>query len=97
MQLMDTINFQVGDLVRVTTKDLASQKITKVPFVGVVISTRGAAENKTVTVRKNASAHVAVEKTFPLSSPIIDSIKVVKKGDVRRAKLYYLRKSESKN
>lgn len=89
---MDTINFRVGDIVQVTTKDLASQKTAKVPYVGVVIAMKGEAQNRTVTIRKNASDHVAVEKIFPLRSPIIDSIKVVKKGHVRRAKLYYLRK-----
>ena len=89
---MNANNFKVGDLIRITTRDLASQKLQKTPFEGIVISLRGQDQNKTFTVRKNASAGIAVERIFPLDSPLIDKIIVIKKGDVRRAKLYYLRK-----
>lgn len=90
---MKTIDFNVGDTVKVTTQDLVEQK-TKTPFEGVVIALRGNQENKTFTVRRQALAGVAVERIFSLSAPNIESVKVVKKGNVRRAKLYYLRKKQ---
>jgi len=86
--------FNVGDTIRVYTKDLTDRKPSKTPFEGIVIALRGQDENQTFTVRRNASAHVFVERIFPLNSPSIESINVVKKGDVRRAKLYYLRKKQ---
>lgn len=61
------------------------------PFEGVLIAIRGVAENKSITVRKNASDNIGVERVFPIVSPWIAAIKSVKKGRVRRAKLYYLR------
>lgn len=90
---MQQTTFNVGDTIRIYTKDLGDQKSSKTPFEGIVIALRGQKENQTFTVRKNASAHVSVERIFPLNSPSIESIKVVKKGNVRRAKLYYLRNS----
>ena len=61
------------------------------PFEGIVISKKGSNVSKTFTVRKIGADSVAVERIFPLFSPNIDKIEVVKKGSVRRAKLYYLR------
>ncbi|MBI2327494.1 50S ribosomal protein L19 [Candidatus Curtissbacteria bacterium] len=90
---MQKATFNVGDTIRVYTKDLSDQKLSKTPFEGIVIALRGQKENQTFTVRRNASAHVSVERIFPLDSPSIESVKVVKKGDVRRAKLYHLRKT----
>jgi len=66
------------------------------PFQGVVIAIRGRGENKTFTVRRIGAAGVGIEKIFPLSSPLLTKIEIKKKGDVRRAKLYYLRKKKNK-
>lgn len=88
---MQQTPFDVGDLVRVSTKDESEKKVHATAFEGVVISVRGKDSGRTFTVRKIASGGVAVEKIFPLSSPYIQDIKVVKPGKVRRAKLYYLR------
>lgn len=88
---MQPATFNIGDTILVYTKNLSDQKSSKTPFEGVVISLRGQRENRTFTVRRQASAGVAVERIFPLTAPTLD-IKVIKKGDVRRAKLYYLRK-----
>lgn len=84
---------RVGDIIKVTTRDPRSSKVHATPFEGVVISFRGEGENKTFTVRRVAQGNIAVERIFPFASPLIENIKVVKKGvKVRRAKLYYLRK-----
>ena len=83
--------FKVGDQVRVTTRNPEDNKVHATPFVGIVIAMRGMGSGKTFTVRKIADGKVAVERIFPLGSPIIESISVVKSGNVRRAKLYYLR------
>ncbi|MCK4322242.1 50S ribosomal protein L19 [candidate division WOR-3 bacterium] len=88
-------DFSPGDLVRVITKETIGDKTRLHRFEGRVISKRGSGTGKTFTVRKIAQG-VGVEKIFPVNSPIIDSIKVLKKGKVRRAKLYYLRKKEGK-
>ena len=65
-------------------------------FAGIVIAMRGQGENKTFTVRKIASNRTGVERIYPLASPWITKIKVVKSARVRRAKLYYLRKKVGK-
>ncbi len=83
--------FKVGDTVRVITRNPQDNKVHATPFEGVVISLRGQEVNKTFTVRKIATDKVAVERIFPLRSPAIENIKVVKSAKVRRAKLYYLR------
>lgn len=84
--------FKIGDLVKVTTRTLDEKKVHATTFEGIVIATRGQNSGRTFTVRKVASAGVAVERIFPLASPYIESIKVIKSTKVRRAKLYYLRK-----
>lgn len=83
--------FKVGDQVRVTTRNPEDNKVHATPFIGIVIAMRGTGTGKTFTVRKIADGKVAVERIFPLNSPIIENISVVKAGHVRRAKLYYLR------
>lgn len=88
---MDTIDFSVGDIIKVTSRDPKAEKVHPVPFEGTVISFRGEEPNKTFTIRKIASAGVAVEKKFPLNSSLIEKIQVIKKQKVRRAKLFYLR------
>ena len=89
---MENVQFTVGDLVRVTTRNPGETKIHGTPFEGIVISLRGQGTGRTFIVRKIATNKVAVERIFPINSPSIESIKVVKGGHVRRAKLYYLRK-----
>ena len=89
---MNKADFKVGDQVKVITKDLEQTKAHSTFFEGMVIALRGDADNKTFTVRKNASDGVYVERIFPLGSPLIEKINVVKSNKVRRAKLYYLRK-----
>lgn len=84
--------FKVGDMVKVTTRSLDEKKAHATIFEGIVIATRGQGSGRTFIVRKVSSAGVAVEKIFPLVSPYIENIKVIKSTRVRRAKLYYLRK-----
>jgi large subunit ribosomal protein L19 len=89
-QLRRVPRFSPGDRVRVHFQVIeGSRKRTQV-FEGVVIARRGAAARETFTVRKQ-SFGVGVERTFPVHSPKIERLEVVGKGDVRRAKLYYLR------
>ncbi|MEK9147077.1 MAG: 50S ribosomal protein L19 [Patescibacteria group bacterium] len=83
--------FKIGDVVKVTTHSGDEKKVHATTFEGMVIAARGKNSGRTFTVRKVASAGVAVERTFPLASPYIESIKVIKSTKVRRAKLYYLR------
>jgi large subunit ribosomal protein L19 len=83
-------DFRPGDTVRVHIKVVEGESERVQIFEGTVISRRGVAEAASFTVRK-ISFGVGVERTFPLSSPHIDSIEVVKSGKVRRARLYYLR------
>ena len=86
--------FRVGDTVNVGCKIIevkgGKSKERIQSFEGVVISRKGKGATETFTVRKIASG-VGVEKTFPVNSPNVAFIKVVKKGKVRRAKLYFLR------
>lgn len=83
-------SFNPGDVVRVFVKVFEGDKERIQPFEGVVISKRGAGMSEMFTVRR-LSYGVGIERTFPLHTPVIQKIKVVKKGKVRRAKLYYLR------
>ncbi|WP_019120466.1 50S ribosomal protein L19 [Brevibacillus massiliensis] len=82
--------FRPGDTVRVHVKVIEGQRERIQLFEGVVIRRRGTGISETFTVRK-ISYGVGVERTFPLHSPKIDKLEVVRKGRVRRAKLYYLR------
>lgn len=83
-------NFKSGDHVRVHVRVIEGDKERIQPFEGDVISIRGSRENKTFTVRKISSG-VGVERIFPFNSPKISKVELLKIGDVRRAKLYYLR------
>ena len=83
-------SFNVGDTVRVSVKVVEGTRERIQAYEGVVIAKRGGSISETFTVRR-ISFGVGVERTFPLHSPKITDIKVVKKGAVRRAKLYYLR------
>lgn len=88
--------FEIGDTVRVYTKVVEGDKERLQPFEGVVIARKGGGARETFMVRK-VSFGVGVERIFPLHSPSIDRIKVVRKGSVRRAKLYYLRGKKGKS
>ncbi len=83
-------DFQVGDTVRIMVRVVEGTKSREQAFQGVVIKQKGGGATETFTVRKISSG-IGVERVFPLHSPNISSIKVVRRGKVRRAKLYYLR------
>ena len=82
--------FRAGDTVKVHVRVTEGQKERIQVFQGVVIGRRGGGTRETFTVRK-ISGGVGVERIFPLHSPVIDKIEVVRRGKVRRSKLYYLR------
>ena len=82
--------FRAGDTVKVHVKVVEGNRSRVQVFQGVVIRVHGSGVGRTFTVRK-VSFGVGVERTFPLHSPIFEQIEVVTYGDVRRAKLYYLR------
>ncbi len=92
----DVTNFNVGDTVKVHVRVVEGDKKRLQPFEGVVISKKGSGNRKTFTVRK-ISFGIPVERIFPLYSPVIKKIEVLKRGDVRRAKLYYLRHKKGKD
>jgi large subunit ribosomal protein L19 len=87
--------FVVGDTVRVFVKVVEGTRERLQAFEGVVIARRNGSIRETFTVRRT-SYGVGVERTFPLHSPRVDHIVVVRRGKVRRAKLYYLRKLSGK-
>jgi len=79
-----------GDTVKVSVKVVEGEKERIQPFQGVVIKVKRGAAGGSFTVRRVAYG-VGVERTFPLHSPFVDKVEVVRRGKVRRAKLYYLR------
>lgn len=87
--------FNPGDRIRVYIKVKEGDKERIQPFEGVVISIRGSKNNATFTMRK-ISYGIGVERIFPLHSPIIQKVEVLRRGEVARAKLYYLRKYKGK-
>jgi len=86
----DIPNFDAGDSLKVHVRVVEGNRQRVQLFEGVVIKRQGSGVRETFTVRK-LSFGVGVERTFPVHSPIIDRIEVGARGDVRRAKLYYLR------
>ena len=91
LSLRDDIpEFDPGDTVKVHVKVIEGNRQRTQVFEGVVIRRQGAGVRETFTVRK-LSFGVGVERTFPLHTPIVEKIEVGARGDVRRAKLYYLR------
>ena len=104
------LTVHVGDTVRVHYRLIEKEKVAgktkrevKVEtrervqvFEGILIAIRGSAENEMITVRRIGSAAIGIERIFPLVSPWIKNMTVKKKGDVRRAKLYYLRQKRGR-
>ena len=88
--------FQPGDTVQVNVKVKEGERSRVQAYEGVVIARNGGGLNQSFTVRK-ISYGEGVERVFPLFSPNLDSIKVIRKGKVRRAKLYYLRDRRGKS
>jgi large subunit ribosomal protein L19 len=86
----DIPEFRAGDTLKVHVKVIEGNRSRVQVFQGVCIKLQGSGVGRTFTVRK-VSFGVGVERTFPLHTPIIDKIEVATRGDVRRAKLYYLR------
>ena len=86
----DLPEFRVGDTVKVNVKIIEGKRERIQAFEGIVMAIKGSDVSKNFTVRKKSSG-VGVERTFPYSSPKVDSVEVVRKGKVVRAKLNYLR------
>mgnify|MGYP001161177006 FL=1 len=82
--------FGSGDTVRVNVKVVEGERVRTQAYEGVVIRRRGKAQGETFTVRRVAN-QVGVERTFLVCSPNVDSVKVTRRGRVRRSRLYYLR------
>lgn len=89
----DDIEFGVGDTIRVVTKIKEGDKARQQAFEGLVIGIKGRGNSKTFTVRRIGVQQIGIERIFPLASPSIEKIEIVRKGlrGVRRAKLYYTR------
>jgi large subunit ribosomal protein L19 len=88
-------SFQAGDTVRVHVRVIEGEKERIQVFEGVVIARKGGSNRETFTVRK-ISYGMGVERIFPLHSPMVEKIDVVREGLVRRAKLYYLRRKKGR-
>jgi len=91
----DIPQFRAGDTLDVHVKVIEGSRSRVQVFKGVCIKVQGSGVGRTFTVRK-VSFGVGVERTFPLHTPVIEKIEVVTRGDVRRAKLYYLRNLRGK-
>ena len=91
----DVPEFRAGDSLKVHVKVVEGNRSRVQVFAGIVIRRQGGGVSETFTVRKE-SYGVGVERTFPVHSPNVDHIEVVTRGDVRRAKLYYLRELRGK-
>ncbi|MFI9719558.1 50S ribosomal protein L19 [Streptomyces sp. NPDC052396] len=91
----DLPDFRPGDTVNVHVRVIEGNRSRIQQFKGIVIRRQGAGVSETFTVRK-ISFSVGVERTFPVHSPIFEKLELVTRGDVRRAKLYYLRELRGK-
>ncbi len=86
----DVINFRPGDEIKIHVRVIEGNKSRIQLFQGIVIRRQGSGVRETFTIRKLAYG-VGVERTFPIHTPVIEKYEMVRRGDVRRAKLYYLR------
>jgi len=86
----DLINFRPGDEIKIHVRVIEGNKSRIQLFQGIVIRRQGSGVRETFTIRKLAYG-VGVERTFPIHTPVIEKYEMVRRGDVRRAKLYYLR------
>ena len=91
----DVPDFRPGDTLKVHVRVIEGSRSRIQVFQGVVIRRQGGGVRETFTVRK-VSFGVGVERTFPVHTPVIDKVELVTRGDVRRAKLYYLRELRGK-
>ena len=91
----DIPEFRPGDTVKVHVRVVEGNRSRIQVFQGVVIRRQGGGSRETFTVRK-VSFGVGVERTFPVHTPVVEKIEIVPRGDVRRAKLYYLRELRGK-
>ncbi len=85
------MEFKAGDKVKVFYKIKEEGKERVQPFEGILLAQKGAGISKTITVRRIGALGIGVERIFPISSPNLEKIEVVKKSTARRAKLYHLR------
>ncbi|MGH2772017.1 MAG: 50S ribosomal protein L19 [Actinomycetota bacterium] len=92
----DLPEFRAGDTVKVHVRVVEGNRVRVQLFQGIVIARQGSGVRETFTVRK-VSFNVGVERMFPVHSPTVAKIEVVSRGDVRRAKLYYLRSRSGKS
>jgi len=93
------VKFGVGDEIRITQKVKEKDTVRNYSFEGIVLGIRGKGVNKTCLVRRIGAGQIGIERIFPLSSPNIERIQVLREGTdgVRRAKLYYLRGKSKKD
>lgn len=91
----DVVDFNVGDTVKVYVKVIEGTRERTQVFEGTVLKRQNGGARETFTVRKFSNG-IGVEKTWPLHSPIVEKIEVIRHGKVRRAKLFYLRKRVGK-
>ena len=95
-EMKDWPKFGAGDTLIVTYKIKEGEKERLQSFQGVVLQRRGEGVNETFTIRK-MSGNTAVERIFPIASPFLEEIKIVKKGAVRRSRIFYLRERRGKS
>lgn len=91
----DIPEFNIGDTIKMKIKVQEADKVRLHPWEGLVIAKRGTGIKQTFTVRKNSFGE-GVEKIFPIHSPVIESVKVVSRGHIKRSKLFYLRDKSGK-
>ena len=89
-------SFRVGDTVKVFYRIIEAGKERIQPFEGIVIAKKGKDVSKTFTVRRIGTGQIGIERIFPVYSPRISSIEVIRHGSVRRSKLYYLRSKQGR-